>query len=304
MNHTNNKFKIPNNIFQLIAEKSLDSIIIINSSGHIVFFNDASEKLFGYTFSEVVGKYVHDILPAHDLRNKANKGFKKYQTDNNGPLIGTTVTVRGLKKNGEEVHIQFTLNSINHEGEYFSFSFLRDVTQQVLLQEKLTTQATTDTLTKVLNLRSYNDRASKEFNSAKRHKENFSLLLLDIDFFKKINDQYGHDIGDIALKTFTKTISQTIRQDDIFSRIGGEEFAVALVKVNIDYVLNIAEKIRLLIENLEIRTSSSSFKMTVSIGVAQMESQDNNLRDLQKRSDKALYEAKHSGRNCVVFLKS
>jgi len=290
-----------NAIYHSIVEQSVDAVIVINRSGDIVSWNASAERVFGYTSSEVIGKYVHDILPAVDLREKANESFCKFKKKGTGPLVGKILQVRGRKKNGEEVHVQFSFNTVEVEGELFAFAFIRDISELILLQEKLRNQATIDDLTGILNRRSYIERAGIAFDMSVRHKEPFTLLMMDIDFFKKINDQYGHLIGDIALKEFTHNISKIIRTEDIFARIGGEEFILALIKTPIDIASSLAERIRFATENLTINTSNLSFKLTVSIGISSIEIDDQSLEQVQSRSDVALYEAKKSGRNCIIL---
>ena len=289
-------------VYRSIVEKSSDGVVIINRNGDIISWNMAAEKIFGYTQSEVLGHYVHDILPATHLREKAHKAFCKFKQTGSGPLIGKQLQVEGLKKNGDIVHVLFSPNVIEVKGELFVFAFIRDISNIMSLQDKLARLATTDELTNILNRRAFFQLAEPAFAMSKRHEEPFSLLMIDIDFFKRINDQYGHLTGDIALKTCTQNISRMIRQEDIFGRIGGEEFCLAMVKTRQEVALQLAERIRHETENLTIKTPEAQFKLTVSIGVATLLPEDHSLLVLQGRSDKALYQAKDTGRNRVVCV--
>ncbi|MCP4264751.1 MAG: diguanylate cyclase [Candidatus Brocadiaceae bacterium] len=293
------KTDIDKNIYRSIVENSIDAVVIADQLGNIVFWNDASEKLFGYSSSEVIGEYVHDVLPAYDLRDKANKSFNEFKKKGTGPVIGNTLQIRGLKKNGDEVHVQFSPNTIEVDGKLYIFAFLRDISDLIILQEKLRVQATVDELTGLLNRRSYIERTEIAFSMSLRHKQPLSLLMMDIDNFKKINDKYGHLVGDIMLKAFSSCVSRSIRSEDILARVGGEEFIVAMGNSPIDAALLLAERIRLEIESLLIDTSGHKIRMTVSIGVSSIKSEDRSLEQLQHRCDKALYKAKNSGRNSV-----
>ncbi len=288
-------------IFRSIVENSLDAVVIINRSGDIIWWNVAAERMFGYDSSEVIGKYVHDILPAHDLREKANKSFKLFKNKGTGPAIGKALLVRGLRKNGDEFHVQFSPNTVDVNGELYVFAFLRDISDLVSLQEKLKYQANIDELTGILNRREFLRQAKTAYEMSIRHKEPLALLMMDIDFFKKINDQYGHHAGDIALQELAKNVSKIIRTEDIFGRVGGEEFFLALIKTPIDIAFHMAERVRLATENMLITTPSFSFKLTVSIGITAIEKGDTSLLELQNRCDNALYEAKKTGRNRVVL---
>ncbi len=125
--------------------------------------------------------------------------------------------------------------------------------------------------------------------------------MMDVGFFTKINDPYGHHAGDIALQAFVKNISKIIRAEDIFGRVGGEEFFLALIKTPIDVASSLAERIRQATAELTITIADLSFKMTVSIGITAIEKGDKSLLEMQNRCDKALYEAKKTGRNRVVL---
>ncbi len=287
-------------IYRSIVENSMDAVVVIDRSGDIIWWNTAAEKMFGYHSSEVIGKYVHDVLPAPDLREKANESFALFKDRGTGPLIGKSLLVRGIRKNGDEFHVQFSPNTVEINGELYVFAFLRDMSDLVSLQEKLKRQATVDELTGILNRRGFFQQAEVAYNMSFRHKEPLILLMMDIDFFKGINDQYGHHAGDIALQKFVDNISKIIRTEDIFGRVGGEEFVLALIKTPIDVASQLAERIRLATEELTITVSSSSFSLTVSIGITAIEGGDESLQDMQNRCDKALYKAKKTGRNRVV----
>lgn len=288
-------------LYQSIIENSLDAIVVTDSSGDIIWWNAAAERMFGYDSSEVIGKYVHDILPAHDLREKADKTFRTFKNKGTGPFIGKLLQVRGLKKNGDEFHVQFSPNTIKIQGKLYIFAFLRDISELISLQMKLNHQATIDELTGILNRREFLQQTKTAYDMSVRHKEPLTLLMMDIDFFKKVNDQYGHHAGDIALQQFADNISKIIRAEDIFGRVGGEEFFLTLRKTPLYVALHMAERIRLITENFLITTSDFSFKLTVSIGVTTIKKGDKSLQQMQNRCDEALYEAKRRGRNRVVL---
>ncbi len=170
-------------VYRAIVENSIDAVVIINRSGDIIAWNSAAERIFGYKASEVLGKYVHDILPAHNLRDKANKSFQKFQKKGTGPLVGKVLQVCGLKKNGDEIHVQLSFNTTVVNGELLAFAFMRDISELVVLQDKLEYQATVDHLTNLLNRRAFMIQAEIAFGLSKRHKEPLSLLMIDLDFF-------------------------------------------------------------------------------------------------------------------------
>lgn len=176
----------------------------------------------------------------------------------------------------------------------------RDVTEQRTFQKQLEQQAHTDSLTG-LNSRGYfMHLAELELNRAVRYGNELSIFMLDIDFFKQVNDSYGHKVGDTVLKKLADVCRNTLREVDVIGRVGGEEFAVLLPETDMARAVEVAERLRSDIENAKIsRASGLPVHITVSIGVAFLRSKDENLDVLLNKADKALYEAKKSGRNRV-----
>ncbi len=168
-------------------------------------------------------------------------------------------------------------------------------------KEKLTDIANKDPLTNLYNRRYFNEISDMLINLSNRERKAFSVLMIDIDRFKVINDTYGHIIGDHVLKELSNILLKLTRQSDVVVRYGGEEFVVLLPNTKIDGATLIAKKIHSTIENLEIHIDNNILKFTVSIGVTQCDwSGENSIDSLMHRADESLYEAKRSGRNRVV----
>ncbi len=173
--------------------------------------------------------------------------------------------------------------------------------------------ATIDGLTGLYNRRYFFELGEREVSAAKRYNRTISCMMLDIDHFKRFNDKYGHDVGDLVLKTIASTLQKTLRDVDIPGRYGGEEFAIILPSTTIDGAKVSAERIRKAIESMEIFTEKHGMlNATVSIGVFGTSNVEtnaktqgilsiNNLGDLLKAADEMLYKAKESGRNQVCF---
>lgn len=164
-------------------------------------------------------------------------------------------------------------------------------------------RAVTDGLTQIFNRGFFDNYLSKSVYEAQRYNEKLSILLMDIDCFKKINDIYGHQIGDLVLKNAAKNIAGLIRKSDIVARYGGEEFVVLLPKTGIDGAKDLAEKIRGTIENAFVEYADSyrklQLKVTISIGTAELQ-KDDDTNSFVEKADKNLYIAKETGRNKVV----
>jgi diguanylate cyclase (GGDEF)-like protein len=168
-----------------------------------------------------------------------------------------------------------------------------------ILQRRAETRAMRDGLTGVLNRASFTNHAHREIGQNRRIKSNVSLLFVDVDHFKRINDTYGHKAGDQVLKRIIRLTRDCLRNGDTVARWGGEEFVVLLPATDLNGTLLIAEKIRHRIEVEQFDKLASGLHVTVSIGCVEMSSCEG-LDELVARADRALYEAKHRGRNQTV----
>jgi len=181
---------------------------------------------------------------------------------------------------------------------HLELKFTRDELKKALVElEKL---ATTDELTGISNRRNFSTLAEREFNLAKRQKRYFALLILDIDYFKKINDSHGHIAGDFVIKSVAQQCVLSIRQEDLCARWGGEEFIIFLSESMLEDGIAVARRLRQDIEELSVAFESEKINVTVSIGVAVYNPEDKNVNQTIIRGDMALYQAKNSGRNRVV----
>lgn len=157
-----------------------------------------------------------------------------------------------------------------------------------------------DPLTELCNRRSFSAEAILLFQLAIRHQKKLSCAMLDIDFFKKVNDSYGHDIGDKVLIAVAKACQEQIRKTDLLARFGGEEFCFLFPETDLNSAVLVAEKIRHTISELEFHSEKKQFSVTVSIGVSELLDSNDKMEGMLKRSDDSLYKAKETGRNRVI----
>lgn len=175
-----------------------------------------------------------------------------------------------------------------------SFLLMRELKRKSEQMEKM---AVTDPLTNLYNRRHIYDRLRQEGEKCERYSSRFSVLMLDIDNFKRINDSYGHQFGDMVLKKVADAVTSSVRNVDIAARYGGEEFMIILPEIQIKGALTVAERIREKIS--EIKTEVNDLKITVSGGVAEFSG--GSVEDLVRKVDELLYNAKECGRNCIRF---
>lgn len=187
---------------------------------------------------------------------------------------------------------------------YYSFRRQEFLTRRhdAAMRDKLAELATRDELTGAMNRRGFFRRAEEEFAVHTLHKTPLSLLVIDIDHFKAINDTYGHHVGDAVLKAFVSYVRDSSRESDCFGRTGGEEFALLLPHTGGDRAVAIAERLRLHCARLPGLTGTARPDFTISIGVAQAQPADTSIYEVQRRADKALYLAKGGGRNQVHYI--
>lgn len=169
-------------------------------------------------------------------------------------------------------------------------------------KEQLLRMATTDVLTGLANRRFFMDRLSSEFERVKRYESLYTILMIDLDLFKKINDTLGHKAGDIVLAKVSEILQSGLRCTDIIGRIGGEEFAAILPETEIQHGVQIAERLKNAVEDLQLEINGKKIKTTISLGASQSNPQDREMDDGLIRADSALYEAKKSGRNRVCTI--
>ncbi|WP_243120252.1 diguanylate cyclase [Caloramator sp. E03] len=215
------------------------------------------------------------------LENKKSKTFEiKYKSK-----WGKNLWLR--------IHIKTNINKNKVLGAQI---ILDDITDKKLKEERLKHLSNTDFLTNTYNRRYFNKRLEEEIERANITNRKFSLIMLDIDHFKKINDEFGHHAGDLVLKSIAQLIKNRIRKTDILARWGGEEFIILLPETEIKNAAILAEDLRNMINNLKFKDIGN---VTVSLGVDNYHS-DDTIDSIIKRVDKHLYASKSAGRNCVV----
>ncbi len=182
-----------------------------------------------------------------------------------------------------------------------SISYLKRVR---VLNERLVQQATHDPLTGLLNARAYYELCDHWIASAQRSNAACSVLFIDLDHFKRINDGHGHAAGDTVLRTVASALAATVRRSDTVARIGGEEFSVFLPDTDTNNALVLAEKLRAVVEDLRIEVHGAPLRVTASVGVASARNAMENMASIQQRADMAMYQAKAGGRNRVSMLEA
>lgn len=177
--------------------------------------------------------------------------------------------------------------------------FLSGADAEAKYHEEIYRMTIVDGLTQIHNKRYLFEVLERECVRARRHERPLSVIMFDIDHFKRINDQYGHLAGDHTLRELARICQERIRRDETFARYGGEEFTVVLPETALDGAVSLAEDLRSRAESNEFVFQNEVIPLTISLGCAQLEASDKTSQDLIQRADVKLYDAKHSGRNRV-----
>ncbi len=283
-----------------LAESAYDAIIMIDTNGHISFWNHAAEKLFGFTEDEVMGNEIHSLIAPPEDRDKAETGLYRFAMTGSGPAVGAVEETIGMHKNGSRITIERSVSGFKLGDDWYAVATIRDITERKATEAKLRELATTDSLTGLYNRRRFLELSEREFAKCLRYNRSLAMFMIDIDHFKNVNDTHGHDAGDEVLRSLSEISIMALRNADIVGRLGGEEFGVLLPETGKEAAIEVAERLRTSVERAVIATNSAELTITVSIGVATMPPDTKDIQALLKRADVALYDAKQSGRNRVV----
>ena len=205
---------------------------------------------------------------------------------------------------GEVRDVEVHLSPIESGGRTLLFCIVHDVTARLKAEGELVTLAQIDMLTGLPNRRHFLENAERELSRTLRYGGGLSVLMMDIDHFKKVNDTYGHHAGDLVLQAVGRLFSEALRDADFVGRMGGEEFAVILPQTGAPAALEVAERLRHRIEMAKIpRPEGKPLQVTLSLGLTTLDGADSiNIDTLISQADSALYEAKRNGRNRVCVF--
>lgn len=282
-------------LYRAIFENTGSASIIINEDTVITLANTEWVRLSGYFQREIEGRMNIAEFVAPEDRERVLSYH--YTRRTNPDLSPSRYEFHFLRKNGEIRQVLCSTTMV--PGTRRSIASLMDISEHKRLETELRTLATTDYLTGIYNRRTVMELGRQEYERARRYHESLSLLMLDIDHFKLVNDNHGHAAGDEALCLLVTSCVECLRGPDIMGRMGGEEFLFILPHTNQGEALQVAERLRKRVTEYRIIHENTSFNITVSIGVAQLEPNDTSIDSIIRRADAALYRAKQKGRNLV-----
>ena len=283
-------------LFQRLINASGQGFAIVGLDEKFQFVNQTLCDLIGNTKPEdLIGHTIYELFPKTSrdiLRNKILPDVIKSKQWT-GEL-----DLSQFKKDHLSTIMNFFLVTDENGRPTFIGNIITDISERKRLEEELREFATIDALTKVWNRRFFLEQADRQVKIQARSRRPLAVLMLDIDLFKKINDRFGHNIGDDALKTVSQACLASLRETDLFGRLGGEEFAALLIDCNQIQAMQAAERMRKAVSIAEVLTPKENLRLTISVGVSSS-NYKLDLEKLIKEADQAMYNAKETGRDRV-----
>ncbi|HEX8599705.1 MAG TPA: diguanylate cyclase [Chloroflexia bacterium] len=286
-----------------LFEHAQDAILIFEPEGEVILeVNERACDLYGYSRAELIGMSIESLShdPDYDktqieqaLSTGTNRRFQAKQFRRDGTLLEVDISAAVVKYRGRQAVL-----SIN-----------RDITEFVRLEDTLREMAIRDELTQLYNRREMSRLLTDETERCRRYNREMSLLMLDIDWFKRVNDTYGHQVGDEVLQGIARLLMENTRATDYVARYGGEEMAVILPETSHEQALVVAEHLRSQVAEHEFTANGTTdqegaeplkLNVTISLGLASFSTEFNTEEAILVAADRALYEAKRRGRNCAV----
>ena len=284
----------------LLLNSAGEGIFGVDREGRCMFINPMALELLGLREDEAIDHRIGEFFAQHD----ADGGHCEAE---DCPILqtlrdGITRQIEStlVRRDGRRQAVRMTLTEIREDRQRIGVEVVfQDISARRKMERELERLATTDPLTGVTNRRQFIDRCEQELVRHKRFEHPVSLLMIDVDHFKRINDNHGHAIGDAVLIHLCALAAEQLRRTDVFARLGGEEFAFMLTGSDLDGAMEFAGRFCRQVESRPAATDAGPIALTISIGAAQASRRDRSADDLMRRADAALYRAKQGGRNRV-----
>lgn len=288
---------------ELLLNSAGDGIYGTDANGLCIFVNPAALAMLGYQKEDLLNRDQHALFHHHhcDGQPYPHADCPIHQTLQDG--LNRDVEDAFIHKNGDIFDVHLSVTAIEEEGQRNGVVVVfQDITQRKRMEVELNRLATTDTLTGIANRRHFMAQFEIELERVRRYKNHSSVLMLDLDYFKQVNDRHGHATGDAVLRHFSELTQQHLRKVDLFGRLGGEEFGILLPDTDNTGAYEFAERLRKHVAASPCATATESITYTVSIGITACNHGELSADHILAQADHALYQAKSGGRNRSVSV--
>lgn len=286
-----------------ILDTSYDAFVGVDHSGLIIEWNQQAENIFGWSYEEAIGEKMEEMIIPEQYREAHQQGMRHFTETGHAKVLNRRVQLEAQRKSGELFPTEMAITYISNSGMFEFYAFIQDISSRKSEEKRLQFLASNDSLTGLRNRSYFNTSLPEAMARCKRNHTVLALMYLDIDHFKSINDSLGHEAGDQLLKEFAFRIKNTLREVDIVSRLGGDEFTVIVEgDVTDESTGKVASNI-LQALNRGSWLDTHDLKITSSIGIAIYDGRSVDADKLVALADKAMYKAKHSGRNNFKILR-
>ncbi|MEW5870377.1 MAG: sensor domain-containing diguanylate cyclase [Chloroflexota bacterium] len=282
-----------------IIEHIHEAVLIVTggAQARVVFANPASAALLGCTLAELLSQQ-YDLLQAPSLGAETRDALRAALSGE--AAAQAVIQERAGQASETWLEVQAQPVKEREGAEVYWAVILRDITELKLQESQIALVAQDDPLTGLLNRRTFLERVEHEWQRARRHARLYSLVAVDIDFFKLINDTYGRQVGDMVLRLVSNHLHSLVRSQDIAGRTGGEEFAILMPETDLEGAYLAAERLREAVADYVMSTDNWSISVTLSLGVAQVYASDATAGVIVQRAEMAMKQAKKDGRNRTV----
>jgi diguanylate cyclase (GGDEF)-like protein/PAS domain S-box-containing protein len=276
-----------------------DGVLWVDDSGCILMANPAMETLTGYAPTDLIGQNVDIFLPAH-LRTRHAQSMRDYFVTPRNRAMGMAMDLKLLRRDGRMLPVDISLGHWDDEGVPHAIAYIRDLSERKRFEESLRHQATHDELTGLSNRWLFRLQLNQALTRAARSELRVAVLLIDLDYFKTINDSFGHATGDALLVQVGTRIRSVLRENDTLARLGGDEFAILLTDLaDVDEAVAVATKL-LLILQAAYRLQDQDVYSGGSLGLAFYPDDAQDSDTLLRYADMAMYQAKEAGRGAYA----
>lgn len=282
--------------YRALIESTSDMIGLVDRTGIFTYENSSALRVLGYRSTDLLGRHPTEFVAPDAVGDT----MRLFQASLDRPGLPTIAELTLLHKDGRRRDFEVVATNFLHVPAISGVVLnLRDITERKELMARLEMLSETDLLTGALNRRGFIRMAEREFERARRRQERLTIIMVDLDHFKAINDRFGHAAGDLVLASAAACCRLQTRESDLLGRLGGEEFAILLTDGNVGAAHMVITRLCKAIAASRVASIKGDVSVTASFGIATVDPGREDLDAALIRADAALYEAKNAGRNCI-----